>query len=169
MVKLSGPAVVVMGALTSTRLCASKVRVTAASPSVLVIGELTLILPSPSPSSLVLTSTLEPPLSEVEIASASVSPIIISSGSNSQVPASPLVALTSTGTPKFNVTLPDVSTKPPSPVSLPPRALIRAKALVVSSDQTIILPPSPLVPASAVIVVAASTLVFKAFLTVPCP
>ena len=96
-VRFKGPAVVVIGAFTSTRLCASNVSVTAVSPSDLMIGAATVMLPSPSPSSLVRTSTLEPPLNDSEMESACSSSMTISSGSSNQVPAAPSVALTSAG------------------------------------------------------------------------
>src|SRR5262249_8450386 len=81
-----------------------------------------------------------------------------SSGSSSSVPALPR------GAPAFtfplNASWPwlDVSTKPPLPPRLPPRARMVPAKVVWLSDHRTTLPPSPRRVADALMVVAASTL-----------
>ena len=142
------PAVETIGALTSMRLCAS--RVSAASPpSVFSMDAATVMLPSPSPSAEVFTDTLPPVFNVASMDVALALSMTMSSGSSSQVPPAPAGALTSTGTLNSRTRLPEVSTKPPSPPSSPPRALMRPSTRVVSSDQTMTRPPSPRPSASA--------------------
>src|SRR4029453_17655675 len=84
------------------------------------------------------------------------------SGPTSQCPAAPCGAAASTIPLACRLSLPLVSTDPPSPPSAPPRAKIEPANLEVCSDHTIAVPPSPalraetsiLVPASIVTVVA---------------
>ena len=68
------------------------------------------------------------------------------------MPTSPLAALALTFEPATSrYILPEVSTKPPSPLSDPPRAVIVPCTRAASSAQTITFPPSPSVIASAFI------------------
>ena len=78
-------------------------------------------------------------------------------GSSSRVPSRPLAARVSTRPRKISAPLPEVSTNPPSPPSLPPRAKMLARKLVASSAHTTTLPPLPLSSASALMTTASPT------------
>ena len=85
-----------------------------------------------------LTSVPVPPMS-----------IVISKGSSNQVPARPAGAEASAAWLTASSRLPEVSMKPPSPPSAPPRALKFPCTLAVSSAQTTTVPPWPWAVASA--------------------
>ena len=91
---------------------------------------------------------------------------MMSVGSNSRVPIWPLAALTSTLPAKEMPCRAEISTKPPSPATLPPRAEMAPCAQLLSSAQTRMSPPSPDCPASARISVCAPIWV-KVLATVP--
>ena len=77
------------------------------------------------------------------------STIVILFGSSSRVPLAPLGAVRSTLPVNARLSLPETSTKPPSPLSAPPRAVIVPPKRVPWSAQTMTVPPSPWVIASA--------------------
>ena len=84
-------------------------------------------------------------------------------GSSSSVPVLPAAARRSTDPVKSSNCLPDTSTKPPSPLSAPPRAETLPANWVFLSDHITTLPPLPAVRASALIEAPASTVVVRAF------
>ena len=75
--------------------------------------------------------------------------ILMSVGSSNSKPARPRAAEVSTRPLKISAPLPDTSTNPPFPPSLPPRANMPARKLVASSAHTTTFPPLPFNSASA--------------------
>ena len=118
-------------------------------PSTLIAAS-TVILPV-SPPPLVVFTVTSVPLSRASTMIFAIAPsMVMSVGSMSQRPASPLAALASTDPPaKSSDCLPELSTKPPSPPWAPPRAVIVPAKRVLWSAQTMTVPPSPWVSASA--------------------
>ena len=98
----------------------------------------------------------------------SVNPVILgfsittSRGSNSNCPASPWGAPTSTKPENPNCSRPDTSTNPPLPRSGPPRAAIAPSKRVPPSAQTMAVPPCPVSTALTSTTVSASTTVVRA-------
>ena len=104
---------------------------------------------------------------EPEALSVAEEVIVTSEGSNSHVP--PLIPPEASTLPKAcRLSLLEVSTKPPIPVS-EPLAVIKPAKFVYSSLHTITLPPSPLLRASAVISAPSSITVAKALGSGPLP
>ena len=83
--------------------------------------------------------------------------IIISAGSSSSIPVLPCGARVFTAPLNVKYSLPETSTKPPSPDCAPPRALMLPKKRVALSAQTITLPPLPLVMALALMLTPSPT------------
>ena len=79
--------------------------------------------------------------------------IVILRGSIRNWPASPLAALATTEPKTSTCSVPETSTKPPSPETLPPLASMSApsRKSAVSGEYTMTSPPSPLTPAFAVV------------------
>ena len=98
-----------------------------------------------------------------------VTSIVTSTGSSNQVPLLPLGAEASAARLTLSCCLPEVSTKPPSPPWLPPRALMVPSTRVAPSAHTTTVPPLPLAVASARMLLAPSTRVVLALGRVPSP
>ncbi len=172
------PRVVLTAALMFTSLTASKVRVVG-FVGVHVSGALMLMSPKPVPCApvlvVVIVMLVPPPACRAVRSSATSTvaeltpefgvntpamkaplvvpaPIVTSAGSSSHRPAVPLVALALTLMPCTSSQWAEVSTRPPSPPSAPPRALMLPEARVDSLPQSTTVPPLPLLPASALIV-----------------
>ncbi len=152
MIKLEPDDPVVMAALMKILLSALRVN---AEPEDQLIGSTTVILPRPPlpPFVVMVTSVLARlvvsvvmftfelavgvkvfvgvPPSNAPFASLAAFEMVISDGSNNHEPVLPFAAEVLTSKfPTFKICLPDVSTNPPSPLTLPPFALIKPFALV---------------------------------------
>ena len=141
------------------------------------ISSLKIISPFPltEPLSLFVTILIEPffkPSDNFAPVNPPSFPIIKSFGSSSHSPTLPSRFLatveTQASSPTVNLA-PDVSTKPPLPLFLPPRAVILPLNTVFSSLHTTTLPPSPRSLASAVIEAFFFTVVVLALRSVPFP
>ena len=180
--RFNAPTVLVISALMLMLLWAFKLR-EALLPAVLLIGAATVMSPAWAPPALVARLTLVPASSAVLIVEAAItalSPVVVALGnpltllsgpvaftvrllgSSSQVPPLPWGAEASGARLTASCCLPEVSTKPPSPPWLPPRALIAPSTRVALSAHTTTWPPLPAWVASAFRVLLPSTVVVVA-------
>ena len=113
----------------------------------------------PAPIFWLPASSAKPHRLSAALAGAGVLPVtmVISVGSSNRMPRRPSGASVLTRPRNSNAPLPEVSTKPPSPPSTPPRALMLARKLVASSAHTITRPPLPLSRASALMTTLSPT------------